>query len=48
MYHFLNADFLLQLKSAYAIAKMRKAGHSKKKFYEEASLLYKEVHSCHF
>lgn len=33
----------LQLKSAYAIAKLRKSGYSKKPFYQEAVQLYKEV-----
>lgn len=36
-------SFLLQLKSAYAISKLRKYGYSKKKFYNEAIDLYKEV-----
>ncbi|GFP93961.1 probable 39S ribosomal protein l45 mitochondrial [Phtheirospermum japonicum] len=35
--------FDFQLKSAYAIAKLRKTGYSKKKFYEEAVDLYKEI-----
>lgn len=38
----------LQLKSAYAIAKLRKSGYSKQKFYKEAVDLYKEVHFCNF
>lgn len=35
--------FHLQLKSAYAIAKLRRTGYSKQKFYQEAINLYKEV-----
>lgn len=42
-------EFVSQLKSAYAIAKVRrKYGHSKQKFYEETTHLYREVQSCHF
>ncbi|CAK9133959.1 unnamed protein product [Ilex paraguariensis] len=37
-------DIILELKSAYAIAKLRKSGYSKHKFYEEAIDLYKEVY----
>ncbi|KAI6684844.1 hypothetical protein NL676_030757 [Syzygium grande] len=36
-------DIILELKSAYAIAKLRKSGYSKKEFYEEAIKLYKEI-----
>lgn len=36
-------DIILELKSAYAIAKLRKFGYSKKEFYEEAIKLYKEI-----
>ncbi|XP_010546665.1 PREDICTED: 39S ribosomal protein L45, mitochondrial [Tarenaya hassleriana] len=36
-------DFLRQLRSAYAIAKLRKTGYSKNKFYLEALELYKEI-----
>jgi len=39
---------LLQLKSAYAIAKLRKKGYSKKQFYNEAVNMYKEVWSVVF
>ncbi|KAL7157857.1 hypothetical protein ABFS83_02G104300 [Erythranthe nasuta] len=38
-------DVVLELKSAYAIAKLRKSGYSKKKFYEEAVDLYKEINT---
>lgn len=38
-------DILLEMKSAYAIAKMRKSGYSKKKFYLEALDLYKEINT---
>lgn len=40
---FVCPNFNLQLKSAYAIAKLRKSGYSKQKFYTEAVDLYKEV-----
>ncbi|KAL6570254.1 hypothetical protein OROMI_014768 [Orobanche minor] len=33
------------LKSAYAIAKLRKSGYSQKKFYEEAVDLFKEINT---
>lgn len=36
-------DVILELKSAYAIAKLRKSGYSKQKFYGEAVNLYKEI-----
>ncbi|RWR93671.1 Tim44-like domain-containing protein [Cinnamomum micranthum f. kanehirae] len=37
-------DFMMELKTAYAIAKLRKvSGYSKNKFYEEAVQLYKEI-----
>ncbi|CAH8355630.1 unnamed protein product [Eruca vesicaria subsp. sativa] len=36
-------DFVRELRSAYAIAKLRKTGYSKNKFYVEAVELYKEV-----
>ncbi|KAJ4719524.1 39S ribosomal protein L45 mitochondrial [Melia azedarach] len=36
-------DIILELKSAYAIAKLRKSGYSKQKFYKEAVDLYKEI-----
>lgn len=36
-------DFVRELRSAYAIAKLRKTGYSKNKFYVEALDLYKEI-----
>ncbi|MFS7969872.1 putative Tim44-like domain, NTF2-like domain superfamily protein [Helianthus anomalus] len=36
-------DIFLELKNAYAIAKLRKSGYSKAKFYTEAVSLYKEI-----
>ncbi|KAB1202292.1 39S ribosomal protein L45, mitochondrial [Morella rubra] len=36
-------DVILELKSAYAINKLRKSGYNKKKFYDEAVTLYKEI-----
>ncbi|KAH1105871.1 hypothetical protein J1N35_009639 [Gossypium stocksii] len=36
-------DIKSELKSAYAIAKLRKTGYSKQKFYKEAVELYKEI-----
>lgn len=36
-------DIILELKSAYAIVKLRKSGYSKQKFYNEAFDLYKEI-----
>ncbi|KAM7476995.1 hypothetical protein LguiB_024238 [Lonicera macranthoides] len=38
-------DVILELKSAYAIAKLRKTGYSKLKFYKEAFELYKEINT---
>uniref|UniRef100_A0A7N0TFG1 Large ribosomal subunit protein mL45 n=1 Tax=Kalanchoe fedtschenkoi TaxID=63787 RepID=A0A7N0TFG1_KALFE len=38
-----KADIIIELKSAYAIAKLRKTGYSKQKFYVEAFDLYKEI-----
>ncbi|KAL8545716.1 hypothetical protein ACS0TY_005733 [Phlomoides rotata] len=39
-------DIALEIKTAYAIAKLRKkTGYTKKKFYEEAALLYKEINT---
>ncbi|KAK4427664.1 hypothetical protein Salat_1535400 [Sesamum alatum] len=38
-------DIILELKSAYAIAKLRKSGYSKQKFYKEAVDLYKEINT---
>lgn len=46
---FYASIFSFQLKSAYAIAKLRKGGYSKQKFYAEAVGIYKEVcffHNC--
>ncbi|XP_020540286.1 pentatricopeptide repeat-containing protein At3g56030, mitochondrial isoform X2 [Jatropha curcas] len=36
-------DIILELKSAYAITKLRKSGYSKHQFYKEAIELYKEI-----
>ncbi|KAH9603007.1 hypothetical protein KSS87_018114 [Heliosperma pusillum] len=36
-------DMILELKNAYAVAKLRKTGYSKKAFYNEAFQLYKEI-----
>lgn len=36
-------DIILELKNAYAVAKLRKTGYSKQKFYKEAFDLYKEL-----
>ncbi|XP_031276413.1 uncharacterized protein LOC116134875 [Pistacia vera] len=38
-------DMILELKSAYAIAKLRKTGYSKQKFYKEAVEMYKEINT---
>lgn len=39
-------EFVSELKSAYAIAKVRrKYGHSKQKFYEETTHLYREINT---
>lgn len=38
-------DIILELKSAYAIAKLRKSGYSKQKFYTQAVDLYKEINT---
>ncbi|KAI3784449.1 hypothetical protein L1987_43548 [Smallanthus sonchifolius] len=38
-------DIFLELKNAYAIAKLRKSGYSKQKFYTEAVNLYKEINT---
>lgn len=38
-------DIFLELKNAYAIAKLRKSGYSKKQFYAEAVNLYKEINT---
>ncbi|CAN1232843.1 Probable 39S ribosomal protein L45, mitochondrial [Linum perenne] len=36
-------DFIIEMKSAYAISKLRKSGYSKNKFYQEALQMYKEI-----
>ncbi|KAL5566149.1 hypothetical protein UlMin_029313 [Ulmus minor] len=36
-------DIILELRNAYAIAKLRKTGYNKQKFYTEAVELYKEI-----
>ncbi|XP_057962872.1 uncharacterized protein LOC131154241 [Malania oleifera] len=38
-------DIILELKSAYAIAKLRKSGYSKQQFYRKALDLYKEINT---
>lgn len=38
-------DLTSELKNAYAIAKLRKAGYSKQKFYTEAVGIYKEINT---
>ncbi|KAM0992142.1 hypothetical protein ACFX13_010602 [Malus domestica] len=38
-------DIIIELKSAYAIAKLRKKGYSKNLFYKEAINLYKEINT---
>lgn len=38
-------DMILELKNAYAIARLRKSGYSKKKFYEEAADIYKQINT---
>ncbi|KAK4768364.1 hypothetical protein SAY87_003505 [Trapa incisa] len=38
-------DLILELKSAYAIAKLRKTGYTKKQFYQEAIESYKQINS---
>ncbi|KAK8479552.1 hypothetical protein V6N11_072701 [Hibiscus sabdariffa] len=38
-------DIKSELKSAYAIAKLRKSGYSKNKFYKEAVELYREINT---
>ncbi|KAK9049054.1 hypothetical protein SSX86_031979, partial [Deinandra increscens subsp. villosa] len=38
-------DIFLELKNAYAVAKLRKSGYSKQKFYAEAVNLYKEINT---
>lgn len=38
-------DIILELKSAYAIAKLRKSGYSKQKFYKEAVEMYKQINT---
>ncbi|KAM7279791.1 hypothetical protein ACFE04_006925 [Oxalis oulophora] len=41
----IKEDVVLELKSAYAIAKLRKTGYSKDKFYKEAAQMYKEINT---
>ncbi|KAI3979920.1 hypothetical protein MKX01_042574 [Papaver californicum] len=38
-------DIKIEMRSAYAIAKLRKSGYSKKDFYQEAVQLYKEINT---
>ncbi|XP_028770810.1 39S ribosomal protein L45, mitochondrial-like isoform X2 [Neltuma alba] len=38
-------DIILELKSAYAIAKLRKTGYSKRQFYNEAVTMYREINT---
>ncbi|KAJ8772000.1 hypothetical protein K2173_027177 [Erythroxylum novogranatense] len=38
-------DIILEMKNAYAIAKLRKTGYSKHQFYQEAIELYKEINT---
>ncbi|XAR52558.1 hypothetical protein NMG60_11020698 [Bertholletia excelsa] len=38
-------DIILELRSAYAIAKLRKTGYSRNKFYQEAADLYKKINT---
>lgn len=38
-------DIILELKSAYAISKLRKTGYSKNQFYNEAANMYKEINT---
>uniref|UniRef100_A0A5B7B706 Large ribosomal subunit protein mL45 n=1 Tax=Davidia involucrata TaxID=16924 RepID=A0A5B7B706_DAVIN len=38
-------DVILELKNAYAIAKLRKSGYSKQKIYKESLVLYKEINT---
>ncbi|KAA8545068.1 hypothetical protein F0562_019833 [Nyssa sinensis] len=38
-------DIIVELKSAYAISKLRKSGYSKQKIYKEALVLYKEINT---
>ncbi|KAL3381823.1 hypothetical protein AABB24_001762 [Solanum stoloniferum] len=38
-------DLTSELKNAYAIAKLRKSGYSKKQFYTEAVTIYKEINT---
>ncbi|CAH9087157.1 unnamed protein product [Cuscuta europaea] len=41
----IKEELTSELKSAYAIAKLRKTGYSKQKFYDEALDLYKEINT---
>ncbi|MCL7031535.1 hypothetical protein MKW94_025580 [Papaver nudicaule] len=38
-------DIKIEMRTAYAIAKLRKSGYSKKEFYQEAVQLYKEINT---
>ncbi|KAI3863815.1 hypothetical protein MKW98_031407 [Papaver atlanticum] len=38
-------DIKIEMRSAYAITKLRKSGYSKKEFYQEAVQLYKEINT---
>ncbi|XP_044483802.1 uncharacterized protein LOC123209736 [Mangifera indica] len=38
-------DVILELKSFYAITKLKKTGYTKQKFYEEAVAMYKEINT---
>ncbi|KAK1581055.1 hypothetical protein Q3G72_002659 [Acer saccharum] len=38
-------DIIIELRSAYAISKLRKTGYNKQKFYKEAVDLYKEINT---
>ncbi|KAL5770843.1 hypothetical protein ACOSP7_014997 [Xanthoceras sorbifolium] len=38
-------DIILELRSAYAVSKLRKSGYNKQKFYKEAVDLYKEINT---
>ncbi|TXG65635.1 hypothetical protein EZV62_006910 [Acer yangbiense] len=38
-------DIIIELRSAYAISKLRKTGYNKQNFYKEAADLYKEINT---
>ncbi|KAK7277890.1 hypothetical protein RJT34_22909 [Clitoria ternatea] len=40
-----KSDIILEMKNAYAIAKLRKTGYSKSQFYNEAANMYKEINT---